>query len=89
MKIPTTVRIGAHKYTIKEVAQSELEEPSCGMTDKQKGIIFINKNLMQTEKEATFLHEVLHIINDQIKHETIESLAQQLYAFLKGNKIIK
>ena len=89
MKIPETVHIGAHKYTIKEIAQSELEEPSCGMTDKQKGVIYLNKNLMQSEKEATFLHEVLHVINDQLKHETIESLAQQLYAFLKGNNMFK
>ena len=44
--IPRKVKIGAHKYIIKEVEATELEEPSCGLTNKEKGVIYINKNLM-------------------------------------------
>ena len=89
MRIPNTVLIGAHKYQIKLVAPNELGKHDDGNVNKEKGVIVLNKKLIRTEIEAAFIHEVLHVINNELSHETIESLAQQLYLFLTENKLLK
>ena len=84
MKIPAKVKIGAHKYKIVFVDTLDGD----GNLDREKGIIYINKNLIETEKIETFFHEVIHAMNGELDEVIIESLAQQLTAFLIENKII-
>lgn len=89
MKIPKTLKIGAHSYKVIEVSAGRLGSTDDASVDKEKGVITINKNLMQSEKETTLIHEVLHVMNNEIQHQMIESLAQQIYQFLHENKLLK
>jgi hypothetical protein len=82
MIIPNKVKIGGHVLT---VVQKEMVESDCGETDYEKGLIIINKNLPQTLKESTFIHEAMHVMNTTLNHELLDSLAEQMYQFLKDN----
>ena len=86
MTIPKDVKIGGHQY---EVVFEKLDVDQCGDTDRRTGKIRINKDLLVSEKEETFLHEVLHVINGELEEEQVEFLAQALYAFLKDNDMVK
>lgn len=82
--IPKNVKIGAHSYKV--VFTDTLD--SDGKLDREKGIIYINTNLMPSEKLETFFHEVIHAMNGELDEVLTESLAQQLTHFLTENKII-
>ena len=78
------IKIGGHIYKVLYV---DLPADDAGVVDKTKGIIFIDKNLTKSEKEATLIHEILHIINSELDHVILDSLAQQLHQVLKQNKL--
>lgn len=84
MKIPKKVKIGAHWYKIVYVVADE-----CGSIDREKMCIFINPAYSKDTQEATFFHEVLHGINNELDHTVLEGLAEQLYAVLVENKLLK
>lgn len=90
MKIPTQVKIGGHIF---QVIQKEMED--CGETDFHEGTITINKNMPQSIKESTLIHEILcHCLNTTFGdkkgvHEILDSMSEQFYAFLVDNKLIK
>lgn len=50
------------------------------------------KNLPQSQKESTLIHEIIHICNTEVgsenHHALISSLAEQLYQVLKDNKLL-
>lgn len=86
MNIPNQVKIGAHDIQVEEVTFQN-EDVLVGHASYETGKIRINKELFQTMKEATFLHEAMHIMNTTIDHTLLDSLAEQLYQFLKDNKL--
>lgn len=90
MNIPKKLKIGGHTYKVITEKPGEINERgTCGVTNKSKGIISINKNLIQSEKECTLIHEIFHIINNELNEAVIESLSQQLYQVLRENKLLK
>ena len=89
MNIPNKVKIGGHIYKIVFEKESNLGTNDCGKTDRTKGIITIDTDLIQSEKESTFFHEVLHVINNEYKEVEIDFLAMALYGFLKDNNLLK
>lgn len=90
MKIPNQVKIGAHIYKIKIVNEnSDLELENNGRVDKVKGLITLDGTLMPTELSGTFLHEILHVINNELDHALLDSLSQQLLQVLEDNKLLK
>lgn len=90
MKIPNEVKIGGHKF---KIVQKEMED--CGETDFHEGIITINKNMPQSIKESTLIHEVLcHCLNTTFGdkkgvHEALDGMSEQMYAFLVDNNMLK
>lgn len=70
---------------------AELDE--CGSFDVRTNTIKIAKDLSQSQKEVTLLHEILHGLNQNfhegIPHMLLESLAQQLYQVLSDNKMLR
>jgi len=89
MKLPSKVKIGAHTYTVEYIESNDsLESENSGHCDFTKGKITIQLSEVDTINFATFLHECLHAMNNEIEHETIESLSQQLTQFLLENKIV-
>ena len=89
MDIPRKVKVGGHIYKVIFQKQTDLAENDCGKTDRTKGIIVIDADLIQSEKEETFFHEVIHVINTEYKEVEVDFLAQAFYAFLKNNKLLK
>lgn len=91
MKIPKKLKIGGHTYKVQLHDEGEVcaGDVSCGITIRNKGILELNNSLMQSEKELTLFHEIFHVINSQLDHTLLESLAQQVYQVLKDNRFIK
>lgn len=83
MQIPSTVKVGGLTYGIEIV--NKMDDDSCvGKTYFQDLKIKIEK----AEKpfmELTFLHEILHAMNAELKETDIEFLAQSLYQVLVDN----
>lgn len=42
----------------------------------------------RAELEETFLHELIHICNKNLKESTVENLSQNLYATFRENNLI-
>ena len=85
MKIPKKLKIGAHTYQIKFIEGLD----KCGSTNRDKQVILVGEEMPQTQREVTLIHEILHAINNEIDHALLDSLAEQMYAVLKDNKLIK
>ncbi len=82
MKIPKKIKIGGIIYRVKIL-------DSNSYSDRSINEIGINVKLSKEQKQVAFLHEILHLINLEIKEETlIESMAQSLYQIFTDNKIL-
>lgn len=88
MKIPKKIKLGARIYKICFVEKVG-DNADCGMTMRDTGEIKIDKSLIQSEKEVTFLHEVLHIINGGFNENEVDLLAGAIHQFLEENKLAK
>jgi len=81
MTIPKKLRIGAHTFKI-QIKDIE----ACGYTDRNKIIIAISDQLTQSQKESTLIHEIFHVLNNELDHALLDSLSEQLYQVIKENK---
>jgi len=88
MKIPRTVKIGAHTILVDEVEFGD-DSNLCGDNAYVEGRIRLNKALPQTQKEASFIHEAMHTMNTTLDHSLLDSLAEQMYQFLHDNDLLK
>ena len=91
MNIPKLLKIGAHTYTVHLVTPPTLsaDESPSGINSNQRGIIEIDARLIDTEKGVTLFHEILHVMNSELDHVVLDSLAQQLYQVLHDNNLLK
>mgnify|MGYP001561897220 CR=1 FL=1 len=87
MNIPTKVKIGGHILKVR-LAEFADDDTLCGENTPTDGEIVINKKLPQSQIEATFIHEAMHTMNTTIDHVLLDSLSEQIYQFLKDNKLI-
>jgi len=88
MKLPTKLKIGGHTITVREMEMVD-DTRCCGEASYAVGEIRINKDLPQTQKEASLIHEVLHFLNTTLDHALLDSLAEQMYQVLKDNKLLR
>lgn len=78
MKIPDSIDIGGKTYSvrIKDIADA-------GYADLERHVIYINERLCPREQEATFIHEVIEVINNDcefsLAHQTICTFETLLY----------
>lgn len=88
MKLPSKLKIGGHVVHVELV---EMED--CGTFDPKTNRIRISKDLPDSQQGATFFHEILHAINqnlgDGTEHILLESIAQQLYQVFSDNKLLR
>lgn len=84
MKIPKSLKIGGHRYKIRLIDMGDM-----GKTDRGKNVIYIDKTLPQDQQEATLIHEILHALNNELNHTTLDSLAEQIYQVIRENKWMK
>lgn len=91
MKVPKKVKVGGHVFKIK----LEKDRNTMGSCDTQKNIITLDASMPQDQIEATLIHEALHAMNttldgsSNMSHALLDSLAEQIYAFLSDNKLLK
>ena len=88
MNLPKKVKIGAHTFVIKEVAD-HFDGEDIGRCDLEGCKIFIKKGLSDTHKLSTLMHEAMHAMNTTIEHDLLDSLSEQITQFLMDNKLLK
>lgn len=91
MKIPALIKVGGHLIAVD--CSRELQDKD-GEWDPTTNTIHICSSLAQSQREATFFHELFHIINselgnDPIMHALMESLSQQFYQVFHDNELLK
>lgn len=91
MKIPQKVKVGGHVYRVELVDRVETEkgEDNCGDCEWQLNRIRIKKSLPQSQKEETFIHEVLHALDTDMAEKDINTLGFKLYQVLADNNLLK
>lgn len=77
------IKIGGIWYSIKH---QELDD-DLGKTDYAKSIIYLDPKQTKEQEQATLIHEILHVINNQMSEEHVEFLAQALNQIIVDNKI--
>jgi len=91
MKIPERVRIGYREYDVNcRPGPVVVDNSVCyGSIEYEKGVININGNYPEDQKECTFLHECLHGIETDrdlnLSEKVVETLAKGLYCFIRDN----
>lgn len=89
MIIPKKLKVGGHIFDV--VIEKMDCMGSCNSTDN---IINISKDAVQSQKEATLMHEIFHAINTtfsgghNFSHALLDSLAEQFYQVLRDNKLL-
>jgi signal recognition particle receptor subunit beta len=91
MKIPKTLKIGAHTYKVRVM---EFTDDANGDQDSRTGEIRINKEDIATQQGASLIHEILHVCNatlsgSEMGHALLEAISQQIYQVLEDNKMLK
>ena len=94
MRIPHTLKIGGHTVKVVQTKMEDNPQSLMGKFDTTRNILTIDAELVQSQKEVTLFHEILHAINtewdNQINgHALLESIAQQLYQVLSDNNMLK
>lgn len=91
MKIPTTLKIGGHIYTIEQVERVDTTpgENNCGDCELQNSRIRIKKGMPQSQKEETLLHEILHALDTEMPEKQVNNLGFKLYQVLADNNLLK
>lgn len=74
------IKIGGHNY---EIITKELEDDGLLLRDKHE--IHISSKLQGSERFCTVIHEILHVINNELSHTDIEFLAQAFTQLLLDN----
>ena len=89
MNIPTKIKVGAIWWEVKEVEWLEIDSSSvdCGDQNPITQVIRLNNKLSPEMKGLTFLHELLHVINPELEHSSVEMMSQTLYQVLTDNEI--
>ena len=78
------LKIGAHTYNL--ILTSDIDD--CGSTEMTTRKIRLNATMPPTVLESTLLHEAMHVMNTSISHPLLDSLAEQIYSFLKENRLL-
>lgn len=90
MILPEKVKIGAHTYTIAHVREwKDMGEGTFGETDYLAETIRIRADLSDTSTFSTLIHEALHVMNQTLDHELLDSLSEQMAQFLLDNGFIQ
>jgi Zn-dependent peptidase ImmA (M78 family) len=88
------IKILGKEYNIiyfENVSNKNLEMvDNMGLSNMAKCEIHINKNLPEDQKNDTLLHEIIHMISDELcvklKEDQITILATALYCIFKENE---
>jgi hypothetical protein len=89
MIVPTKIKISGTTYTIEPVSQLRADDDCSGRALFTRGVIQLDDSMCADIANATLLHEVIEIINEEnelkMSHRVIQSLATQIYGVVKDN----
>lgn len=89
MKIPDFLKIGAHEYRVIQAPWWEdSDSGDLGQTCYEQQIIYIKAGMPESLTVTTLIHEVFHVINSQLDHTLLESLAEQLTQVFMDNGLL-
>lgn len=88
MKFKDKYKIGGHWFDLKLTPCDNIDG-GVGDFDRNNGIIRVSSDLQKSHREQAFLHEVMHIVNNEMEEKEIEYLSQAIYAFLSDNDMLK
>lgn len=88
MKIPASIKIGGHKFTVELVDYID-DDDSAGECDVYINTIRIKKSLNQSQKEETLIHEVIHAMDMHMTEAQVDRLGFNLYQVLKDANLLK
>ena len=93
-RLPKSVKIGGHTIQIEQSTTLDC----MGQYERSKALISVDKSLAPSQKAATILHEVLHVIiaethptmSESLEEKLVTTLETGLFAFIKDNpKLIR
>jgi len=87
--IPKKIKIGIHTYSVEFNSLLWYEESLKGSVNHLKQVIQIDPVIAETQKCVTFLHEVIHVINDnyrcKLDDDEVDRIAEGIAELLKDN----
>lgn len=85
MQIPDKIKIGGQQIKVK--ITKNVPGDNNGYWDSRVSTIYLHKDLPTTEMQVTFLHEIIHAINNSIDEKEIEYLSQAIYQVMVDNQL--
>lgn len=93
MKIPDKIKIGAHLFDVEQSSENETGYDKSGSKFGWRAKIRIQKDMVQSKKEATLFHEILHEIDYQhaleLDERMVSTISESFYELLKDNDLLK
>ncbi len=86
MRIPKKLKINAITYDIVFTADEKIKD-CLGKVSWRENKIYIDESLGQLQREATLLHEILHVINSNYDNKEVEFLSQAFHQIINDNKL--
>ncbi len=91
MPLPVAVNIGGHRFSVELVDVVNKYQPRRGEIRHLEGRILIDSSMMESRREQSLLHEILHEIDQQcglgLEETDVGRLAEALYAVLVNNRL--
>jgi len=89
IKIPKQIKIGIHAYRVEFNSLLWHEEALKGCANHLKQVIQLDPALAESQKCVTFLHETIHVINDnyrcKLDDDEVDRIAQGFAELLQDN----
>ncbi len=57
--------------------------------DPNTSTITLTSAVSRPRMEAKFIHEIMHVMNYSMKHDFLDSLAEEFYQVLSDNKMLR
>ena len=89
MKIPNKLKIGCHTFEVlfEREKKGGLSFDSSGKCSYYSNTISINDGYPETQQAETFIHEIIHAINNEMSETDVQFLAFSLAQVFIDNKI--
>lgn len=96
MRIPKKIKIGPHTYRVKYEKGFLNNHNAYAQSRHARSEMILDPDVNKTQLEDTFLHEILHCIDDQVtftekdkSEAAIARLSPRLLEVLKDNKLLR
>lgn len=97
LDIPEKIKVGGHIIEVQvtefriqlDINDGEITDRNAdGFWDPRFNRIYINPRLPKNQQGVTLIHEILHVIDSDLEHETVEYIAQDIYQVIKDNNLL-